>query len=577
MCGIIGYIGPRDASSVILKGLRTLEYRGYDSAGIAIDHPEKMELRKAAGKVDEAARKLDFASMGGAIGIGHTRWATHGKVCAENAHPHSGCNGTVALVHNGVIENYVSLRESLLSLGHKFSSETDSEVAAHLFEESLKTMAPEKAFLSMVRQLEGSFAIVALVHGADELFAARRNSPLILGIGKGENFFASDIPAVLPYTKKVIQMEDGSAAFLTRGGYSLFSLDGKPLRSEIMEISWSPEVAEKGGFRHFMLKEISEQEQSLRQSLLSDISAVAKMLASAREVHIIACGTSFHAALEFSMECERICAKSAKAFIASEYPFIANPQEGTLAIAITQSGETADTLQAVRFAKSRNLAVAAVTNTVGSSIARLSDAQAYLNAGPEISVAATKTFLCQLAVLFKLAGSPGMESAPALAGAALSQENSAKKAAARLAKSRHIFFIGRGMSYPLAMEGALKLKEISYLHAEAYPGGELKHGPLSLIEEGTPVVAIAPSDDTLKKIISNIKEVKARGAYVIVLTDSDEAASAADFAIRMPKAERHLAPFAYVPVLQLIAYHTSVMCGMDPDRPRNLAKAVTVE
>lgn len=577
MCGIIGYVGSRKASEVILQGLKTLEYRGYDSAGIAISNEQGITIKKGIGKVQHISDSLMFTSLEGKLGLGHTRWATHGSVCNENAHPHSNCSKNIALVHNGVIENYLELKKDLLAKGHKFDSETDSEVVAHLIEENMKTLPLERAFLESIRALRGSYSIVAIVKNKNELLAARKNSPLILGVGKGENILASDIPAVLLYTKKVIPIEDERIVFVTAADYKIQDLNGMERHQKIMEVNWSAEVAEKGGFAHFMLKEIYEQKIVLHESLATNVDQARRMIEKAKFIHIIACGTSFHAALVFSILLEKQFRKNAKAFIASEYQFVANPQKGTLVIAISQSGETADTIQAAKFAKSKGVKLLSLTNIIGSSITRLSDSVVYLNAGPEVSVAATKTFSSQLAVIYKIIFENNLEKIAQIVERALAQEQKVKALAQTIKEKQNVFFIGRGLSYPIAMEGALKLKELSYLHAEAYPGGELKHGPLSLIQPGVPVIALAPFDESFPKLLGNIKEVKARGAFVIALTDNKDIASEVDSILEIEKTKPELYPFATLPLLQLLAYYVSISRGIDPDRPRNLAKSVTVE
>ncbi len=562
---------------MIVRGLRTLEYRGYDSAGIAISGPEGIAIKKDVGRVEQVSNSLLFTSLEGNMGIGHTRWATHGKVCRENAHPHSNCSKSIALVHNGVIENYSSLKEALLKKGHKFDSETDSEAVAHLIEENMKTMPLEQAFREAISKLEGSYAIVAIVKGENKLLAARKNSPLLFGIGKGEHFFASDIPAILPYTNKVIPIDDESIVVASSETYAITDLKGKTQNPKPMTVDWSAETAEKGGFPHFMLKEIYDQKLVLHESLATDVAEAKKLISSAHGIHILACGTSYHAGTVLALLLEKRMGKCAKAYIASEYPFIANPPKGTLAIAISQSGETADTMQAAKFAKSKGAKLLSLTNVVGSSLTRISDSVVYLNAGPEVSVAATKTFSSQLAVIYKLVLDGDLKSIPRLVENALKEEQKVKALSAKLKGKPDIFFLGRGMSYPIAMEGALKLKELSYIHAEAYPGGELKHGPLSIIEEGVPVIALAPSDETLQKMHGNIKEVKARGAFVIAITDSREIMKEVDVALELEKPAGGHYPFAMLPLLQLLAYYVSVSRGIDPDRPRNLAKSVTVE
>ncbi|MGV8176990.1 MAG: glutamine--fructose-6-phosphate transaminase (isomerizing) [Candidatus Bilamarchaeaceae archaeon] len=585
MCGIIGYIGARPVGEILDEGLRRLEYRGYDSVGVAVLDDSGIKVHKDKGMIGVVSPALQFTALSGKAGIGHTRWATHGAPCKENAHPHFDCDKNVVLAHNGVIENYLELKKELLAKGHKFVSETDSEVIAHLIEELIKAgKKPETAFTSAVSKLRGSYAIVALINGSEQIYVARRNSPLILGVGEGgpvEMFCASDIPAMLRYTKKFVPLEDGDIAFISRNGFRIVGPNGKEVQRPIIEVDWDCKLAEKGGYPHFMLKEIHDQRHYLNESLSADASAAKALIAKSQVVDIIACGTSYHAGLVLA-QLLREKGKNANAYIASEYPFIGNPDKSRLVVAISQSGETADTVQAVKFAKENGSKVLSLTNVVQSSITRLSDEVIYLNAGPEISVAATKTFTSQLAVVYKLALDRGAEmqlkTVPELVSQALSQERAIAKAAERFMKTQNAFFIGRYLGFPVAAEGALKLKEISYIHAESYPAGELKHGPLSLIEKGTPVIAIAPNDGSLQKMLGNIKEVKARGAYVIAVTDSPEAEEISDEAIPLPKmANEILFPFPAVVALQLLAYYVSTKKGIDPDKPRNLAKSVTVE
>ncbi len=578
LCGIIGYIGSQNASEILVKGLKHLEYRGYDSVGMATAAEEGIELRKDKGMIGEVAEQLDFASMNGHLGIGHTRWATHGAPCRENAHPHFDCNKKVVLVHNGVLENYQELREELAAKGHKFSSETDSEVIAHLMEEQLKTDKPFYAFLKSVKRLKGSYALAVLF--ADErehVYLAKNGSPLIIGVGKGEMFCASDIPAMLNYTKTFVPLEDGDVATLTKNGYKVSDGEGNPVERKSITVDWNMEMAEKGGYPHFMLKEINDQRHFINETLATDVSAAGKLIDECGRIHIIACGTSYHAGMLLSYLLMRQ-GKEARAFIASDYQFIAKPDEKTLVIAITQSGETADVLQAVKFAKQRKTKIIGITNVVGSSITRTADAVVYLNAGPEIGVAATKTFMAQLAVAYLLVyGKEKLEPVRSIIAAMLDRENEVKGIATRLRDAHDVFFIGRGLSVPIAYEGSLKFKEISYIHSEAYPGGELKHGTLSLIEEGIPLIAVAPDDETAPKLLGNIKETKATGATVISLTDNSEIKKESDYVIGLPKIDKDLYPFAEIVPLQLLAYHVSVLRGNNPDRPRNLAKSVTVE
>ena len=579
MCGIIGYVGDRKASEIIYKGLKTLEYRGYDSVGVVVDTPEGIELRKGKGMVEEVSAALQFTSMDGTTGIGHTRWATHGVPCQENAHPHTDCSGKIAIVHNGVIENYQELREELSKKGHKFSSETDSEIFAHLVEDEKKAGKDIfNSFLISLRRLKGSFAIALLSEGEKRLFVARKNSPLVIGLGKGENLAASDMAGMLEYTKDFVPLGEMEAAVLEPNGVKFYSLDGKELRKTTMHVDWSPEMAEKGGYAHFMLKEIYDQKHFVYESLATDVSDANALISQCKKIHITACGTSYHAALMFKYLSSKYLGKTCDAVIASEYPFIASPDKDTLVIAISQSGETADTMKALEHAKEKGAKILALTNVVGSSITRVADEVVYLNSGPEVSVAATKTFTSQLAVIYKLLFPENdFSEIPKIISESLKQEEEIKRIAETIKAKPDVFFIGRGLSVPIAMEGALKLKEISYIHAEAYPGGELKHGPLSLITEGVPVIALAPSDEAVYKMLGNIKEVRARGGFVISLNNSQEIENESNLSIKLSSIDPLLHPFAMVVPLQLLAYYVSVGRGINPDRPRNLAKSVTVE
>jgi len=578
MCGIIGYIGSRKASEVITDGLKRLEYRGYDSVGIAVVGEKGLALLKEKGMVSDVSLALDFTRLEGNIGIGHTRWATHGAVCKENAHPHTDCRKDIVLVHNGVIENYMKLKSALVAKGHKFSSETDSEVLAHLIEEKTKTLPLLQAFRMAMNELEGSYA-VAMISATDpekRIFIARRNSPLIIGLGKGEMLCASDIPAMLKYTKTFVPLEDGDIAVLVRNGYKAYTLSGHETVRKQITVDWDADMAQKGGFLHFMLKEIMDQKHFIVQTLASDITEARSQIDRYKRIDIVACGTSYHTGMLFSILLQSM-GKCAQAFIASDYQFVAKPDKDTLVFAISQSGETADVLSALRHAKdSRKIAI---TNTMGSSITSLVDSTIFLNCGPEIGVAATKTFTSQLAILSKIVyGMERLNPVSNVIGSMLEKENEIKAIAAKLVSKEHAFFIARGRSVPIAYEGSLKFKEITYIHSEAYPGGELKHGTLSLICEGTPVIALAPADESLPKLIGNIKEAKARGAFVISLTDSEDVSKESDLTIPLPKnLDPALHPFAMIVPLQLLAYHVSVLRGINPDRPRNLAKSVTVE
>lgn len=579
MCGIIGYVGPGKASQVITEGLKRLEYRGYDSVGIAVRSADsRVEVRKDKGMVEEVSSSLKFTSIDGNIGLGHTRWATHGAVCRENAHPHADCGKGIILAHNGVIENYALLRDSLAAKGHKFASETDSEVIAHLIEENSKTQPLVKAFIRSIGMLEGSYAIVAMsaTDTEERIFMARRNSPLVIGAGKGEMLCASDIPAMLKYTRTFIPLQEGDIAIISRSGYKIYAKGGTEATRKQITVDWDVEMAQKGGYPHFMLKEIVDQKHFINESLASDVSAARKLINASESVHILAAGTSYHAGMLLSCLLQN-SGKAAQAYIASDYPFIAKPGKNTLIIAISQSGETADVLQALRFVKdSRKIAI---TNVVGSTITNLADCVVFLNAGPEAGVAATKTFTAQLAVIYRLFfPKEKLASLSALIDAMLGHENEIKAIAQKIAGKENAFFIARGRNVPIAYEGSLKFKEITYIHSEAYPGGELKHGTLSLITPGVPVIALAPKDETLQKLLGNIREAKARGALILSITDDAEAAKESAISIALPPGiDPDLYPFALIIPLQLLAYHTSVLRGINPDRPRNLAKSVTVE
>ncbi len=578
MCGIIGYAGSGSASKIITDALKRLEYRGYDSVGIAVSDGKKAEVRKDKGMVEEVSTAMQFSALAGNVGIGHTRWATHGAVCKENAHPHTDCGKNIILVHNGVIENFSALKKGLLGQGHKFSSETDTEVLAHLIEENAKSMPLQKAFLKSISMIEGSYAVVAMSPSDPEgrIFLARRNSPLVIGVGKGEMYCASDIPAILKFTKTFVPLSEGDAAFISRSGYKIFTLEGKEVSRKQVVVDWSLDLAQKGGYPHFMLKEIMDQKHFIVESLSSDVEAAKALIESHGRIDIIAAGTSYHAGMMLSILLQSR-GKNAQAFIASDYPFVAAPSAGTLVVAISQSGETADVLQAIRFAK--GCKVLSLTNIVGSTITGLSDHVVYLNAGPEVGVAATKTFTSQLAVIFKmLYGKERLQGLSGLIDRMLSTENEVKSIAQKLAGKDNVFFIARGRNVPIAYEASLKFKEITYIHSEAYPGGELKHGTLSLIQEGVPVIALAPKDEAATKLFGNIREAKARGGLIISVTDDEEVAKESAYSIPLPKGvDPVLYPFVLIIPLQLLAYHVSVLRGINPDRPRNLAKSVTVE
>ncbi|HSB47015.1 MAG TPA: glutamine--fructose-6-phosphate transaminase (isomerizing) [Candidatus Bilamarchaeum sp.] len=578
MCGIIGYVGSGRASHIITDGLKRLEYRGYDSVGIAVKKGGKSEIRKDKGMVEAVSTGLQFTGMDGNVGIGHTRWATHGAVCMENAHPHSDCAQNVILAHNGVIENYSAIKESLASKGHRFASETDSEVVAHLIEENARKEPILKAFIRSIASLEGSYAIVALssADAEERLFLARRNSPLVIGIGKGEMFCASDIPALLKYTRTFVPLEEGDVAVITRGGYKVYSLSGQEVSRRQITVDWNIDAAQKGGYPHFMLKEIFDQKHFINESLASDVAGAKALLDAYERIDIIAAGTSYHAGLMLSYLLQER-GKAAQAYIASDYQFIAKPAENTLVVAISQSGETMDVLQALRFAKGAKKL--AITNIIGSTITTLADEIVFLNAGPEAGVAATKTFTSQLAVIYKMMhGKERLAGVSALIAKMAEKEPEIRAIAEKLSSKENVFFIARGKNVPIAHEASLKFKEITYIHSEAYPGGELKHGTLSLITDGVPVIALAPKDETRAKMFGNIKEAKARGGMILSVTDDDEVKRESDFCIELPPGtDPLLYPFALIIPMQLLAYHVSVLRGINPDRPRNLAKSVTVE
>lgn len=601
MCGIIGYVGYRKASEVIYAGLRTLEYRGYDSAGIATLDGGRISLIKDVGRIDAINARRDFLQLGGKTGIGHTRWATHGGVTAANAHPHTDCAGKFFVVHNGVIENFDELKMGLLASGHTLASETDTEVVAHLFEEEAKKIAStrkirgdaagtgpssdsEIAFARAVSRLSGSWSLVAMEESEQALFVSRNGSPLVIGVGKGEMFCASDIPALLPYTKKVIFLEEGDRAKITRGGCSIFGKDGKKAVRETHIISWNAEMAEKGGYTHFMLKEIAEQEEKVREALAADVSGAVSLLKGQKQISVVACGTSYYAGLVLKSALQTQLGVMVDVVLGSEFSYARTGREKVL-VAISQSGETADTLSAVRLAKKSGAKIIAVTNVAGSSLYREADENVMIGAGPEIAVVATKSFTCQVAVLLKLALTLSGKKHELAHLYSLSSEidglidraGEIGKIAEKLAEKRDFFFIGRSFAFPSALEGALKLKEITYLHAEAYAAGELKHGPLSLLDKDVVVIALAPSDVSIPKMISNIQECRARNATLVVFSDSFDAISKSDMHFRMPKCEPFAVPILYAVPLQLLAYFMAVKLKKDPDKPRNLAKSVTVE
>lgn len=609
MCGIVGYIGFRDVKDVVLGGLRKLEYRGYDSTGIAAFNDGKIKVVKSVGRLTNLEDKLELDRICGYIGIGHTRWATHGRPSDENAHPHQDCSGRFAIVHNGIVENYLSLREELVASGHQFKSETDTEVVAHLIEETYNG----DFFATMVavgKQIRGAYSLVVLAKDhPDTIIAMRKSSPLIVGLGDSENFVASDIPAILEYTRDIYVLEDGEMAVLTKNQVECFTLEGDPVQKQIYKVTWDAVSAERGGYPHFMLKEIHEQPKAVRDTLVGRISSDMKQvdlseltfddvyLKSIDRIHIVACGTSWHAGLVGKVAIENLVRIPVDVEIASEYRY-RNPilTDNTLILVISQSGETADTLAALRDAKARGQNVLAITNVVGSSVAREADNVIITWAGPEIAVASTKAYTTQLVSLYLFAVYlarhrnlmddtrsyeilRALDNLPQVAEQVLDTVPQLEKFAQKYVESQDAFFIGRGLDYSVALEGALKLKEISYIHAEAYAAGELKHGTLALITEGIPVIALATQPALYEKTLSNIKEVKARGAFVLCLAwvGNEDIHKSVDEVIYLPKTDPMLTPIIAVIPLQLLAYYAAVARGNDVDKPRNLAKSVTVE
>jgi glucosamine--fructose-6-phosphate aminotransferase (isomerizing) len=610
MCGIIGYTGPEDAVEIIMDGLSRLEYRGYDSAGLAIVKEGGFLVRRAEGKLSKLRAKLNEDPLSGSLGMGHTRWATHGRPSETNAHPHLA--GDVALVHNGIIENYLELREELASTGHTFKSETDTECVAHLVESYINEgLELPEALRRALNRIRGSFALVVLDRRHPGLLVgARKDSPLILGVGEeGEYFLASDVPAFLSHTNHVVFLNDGDVVVIQDGRHEITDLEGKKLERAIDTISWSPAMAEKAGFTHFMQKEIFEQPRALVDTLtgraklgspdifLPDIKFTPDELNGFNRVLLLACGTSYHAALVGKFLIEGLTRMPAEVDLGSEFRYrdpLVGP--GDLVVAISQSGETADTLAAVKEATAKGAKALAICNVVGSSLTRECQGVLYTHAGPEIGVASTKAFTTQLVALHLLAihlgrvrgainDEQGVElveeliTLPGLVQQALESESQVRAVAEKFINARDFLYLGRGMCYPIALEGALKLKEISYIHAEGYPAGEMKHGPIALIDENMPVVVLANNNEVLEKVLSNMQEVRARAGKLIAITEVDNSAarSLADDVILVPSSPRRTAPVLLTVPLQLLAYHVAVLRGTDVDQPRNLAKSVTVE
>jgi glucosamine--fructose-6-phosphate aminotransferase (isomerizing) len=609
MCGIVGYIGKQEAVPVLLDGLKRLEYRGYDSAGVTIYNQGKLNSCKAVGRLSKVEELLKNNMLQGTLGIGHTRWATHGRPSDRNAHPHFDCNQKISLVHNGIIENYIGLKEWLQEKGHIFNSETDTEVLPHLIEEFYQGDLAA-AVREALKKVDGAFAMVVISdEHPDQIVVARKASPLIIGLGKEENFVASDIPAVLPYTRDIYILEDGEMAVITAGQVQLYDFAGGVRTKEVYHVQWDIAAAEKGGYEDFMLKEIHEQSRAVRDTLtgkvdhiemkvqLPEVRLTAQEIADLAKIQIVACGTASHAGMVGKYLIEKLARIPVEVDLASEFRYrepMIHPN--SLTIIISQSGETADTLAGLREAKRLGSRVLAITNVVGSSVAREADDLILTLAGPEIAVASTKAYTTQLLSLYLLAiflaqhrGTisqnervgmvEAMVNLPAQIEKVLNTETKIKEFAEDFKSCEDIFFIGRGLDYAISLEGALKLKEISYIHAEAYAAGELKHGTLALIVEGVPVFALATQPDLYDKMISNIKEVKARDATVVALAvaGDHEISKSVDYVIHIPVTHTMLTPILSVVPLQLFAYYAAKARGCDVDKPRNLAKSVTVE
>ncbi|NLC56005.1 MAG: glutamine--fructose-6-phosphate transaminase (isomerizing) [Armatimonadetes bacterium] len=617
MCGITGYVGARQALPLALDQLRKLEYRGYDSAGVALLDAAGLQVVKSVGKIASLDPLLDGHGNGCLLAIAHTRWATHGRPSTDNAHPHTDCSGQIAVVHNGIIENYLALRERLEAAGHTFRSETDTEVLPHLIEEHLQAAEgageadPLAAALrATLREVRGSFAIaVVSAHTPDRLYVARRDSPLVIGLGAGEHFIASDIPALLAHTRDVLVLEDDDIGAVSPTSVTLHKLDGTPVQRAPLRITWDAAAAEKGGYDHYMLKEIREQPATIRDTmrgrvtpegrvdLSGEVSLPAEKWRAFNRITLVACGTAYYAGYAARYFFERLLRLPVELEIASEFRY-RDPilDEHTLVVPISQSGETADTLAAVRLARRQGATVLGIVNVVGSSIAREADQVLHTWAGPEICVASTKAYTSQLIALYllglHLAGvrqegthplaEPlvgAMQALPALVEQALDNDRVVQEMAHNFTRSPDFFVLGRGLDYAVALEGALKLKEISYIHGEALAAGEMKHGPLALVSEGTPVICLATQDDLREKMLSNIKEVKARGATAIAVVKEDdtETARIVDYVVRVPRTLDELMPVVAVVPLQLLAYYVARDLGREIDQPRNLAKSVTVE
>lgn len=608
MCGIIGYTGKKNAVSVVLEGLKRLEYRGYDSAGIAFFCEKGIEVRKCTGKIKDLYAVIEADKPFSHTAIGHTRWATHGKPSEDNAHPHR--SDGIVLVHNGIIENYLTLKKSLIDEGYEFISETDTEVICHLIEKYSRDYPLEEAVRRAVREVKGAYAIAVMNEKEPgKIVGVKKDSPLVVGFGDGEFFLASDVPAFLNYSRDVIFLDEGEMVVMTDDGVMITTLDGLQIQKEVISVSWSPSMAEKGGYRHFMLKEIYEQPRAIADTLrgrfypesgevnMDEFGMSREDLKEIEKIFVVACGTSWHAALVGKYMIEELARIPVEVDIASEFRY-RNPilGRGSLFIAITQSGETADTLAAQREAKRLGAKVLSICNVVGSTASREADAVFYTHSGPEIGVASTKAFTTQIVGLYlfatglgRLKGAIDENSTtgllrdllflPGMVEKVLATDGEIARTAKELFKADDFLYLGRGINYPIALEGALKLKEISYIHAEGYPAGEMKHGPIALIDEAVPSVFLAPRGRLYNKVLSNIEEVRSRGGRIITVTDegNTEVCSRSDYCIFVPETNPFLLAILLAIPLQLLAYHIGVLRGCDVDQPRNLAKSVTVE
>ena len=608
MCGIVGYLGTKNASEVIVDGLSKLEYRGYDSAGVAVCNDGELEIRKFKGRLAVLAEDIEKNEMKGHLGIGHTRWATHGEPSDVNSHPHFNMDKTIAVVHNGIIENYMELKEELKEDGVEFRSETDTEVIAHLVDKYYEGNLLDAVYKTVAR-LRGAYALgVICKDKEDELVAVRKDSPLIAGVGEGENFIASDIPALLKYTRKVYFLENGEVVYIKGNELKIYDAERNPVEKEIYDVKWDIEAASKGGYDCFMLKEINEQPEGVKNTLerridengnivLDGIHLTKEDLDNINRIYIVACGTAYHAGLLGKNALEKYLKVPVITDIASEFRYSDNfVDEHSLVILVSQSGETADTLAVLRDSKAKGAKILAITNVVGSSISREADEVFYTWAGPEIAVASTKAYITQITSLYMIALNFALEKGtitreeyletiekmkelPEKIQSVLDNQDKIKETAERIVSKEHVFFLGRGVDYSLAMEGSLKLKEVSYIHSEAFAAGELKHGTIALIEEGTPVISIATQENLFEKMVSNMQEVKARGAFVASIAQEHNRSveKVSDEVIYIPNCDDMLVPIVAVVPMQLLAYYVSTMKGLDVDKPRNLAKSVTVE